>query len=104
MPDVGPLPEPLNSSPVDPEKHWSVLDQTKAEFKASGRSGVVIIISGEQEYHDKLKRFLIPFQTNWEYNPKKPFFVIQHDTQAKELFDKIIAAGLTAELVIAEKK
>jgi hypothetical protein len=43
MPDVGNLPEPLHSSPVDLTKHWNVLAQTKAEFKASGRSGIVLL-------------------------------------------------------------
>jgi hypothetical protein len=104
VPDIGPLPEPLNSSPVDFAKYWSILDQTKAEFKASGRSGVVILIDAETAYHEKLKKFLIPFKTNWEYNSMKPQLVIQHDTQAKELYDKIIAAGLRAELIIAEKE
>jgi len=63
MPETGPLPEPLNSSPVDFAKHWSILDQTKADFKASGRSGVVIIVEPEDEYRAKLTAFLVRYDT-----------------------------------------
>ena len=103
MPKIGPLPEPLDSIPVDLKAHWSVLDQTKAEFKKSGRSGVVIMCEPDPAYQEKLKAFLAKFDTDWTWNAQKPFLVIEHETQAKELFDKIIAAGLKAELVLAVK-
>ena len=104
MPEVGPLPEPLNSSPVDFTKHWSTLDQTKADFKASGRSGVVIIVEPDDEYRAKLTAFLAKYDTT--YDMSKPFqkshLVMEHATQAKDLFDLVINAGLHAELVLAE--
>jgi len=104
MPKIGPLPDPLHTSPVDREKYWSILDQTKAEFKASGRSGVVILIDAETSYHNKLKNFLKRYDTEWEYDPMKPQLVIEHATEAKELFDRIIAAGLRAQLIIAGER
>jgi len=36
------LPEELHTIPVDLKHHWSILDQTKAEFALSGRSGIVL--------------------------------------------------------------
>jgi len=106
MPDIGPLPEPLNSSPVDLTKHWSILDQTKAEFKASGRSGVVIYVEPEDEYRAKLTAFLAKFKTKMELTKAftKPYLVIEHETQAKQLYDLVLASGLKAELVLTEKK
>ena len=104
MPKIGSLPDPLHTSPVDREKYWSILDQTKAEFKASGRSGVVILIDAEASYHNRLKSFLKRYNTEWKYDPMKPQLVIEHATEAKELYDKNIAAGLRAELILAEKQ
>lgn len=63
MPKVGPLAGPLNSSPLDLSKHWSILDQTKAEFKASGRSGVIIMVEPEEGYRRKLTAFLAKYDT-----------------------------------------
>jgi hypothetical protein len=80
------------------------LDQTKAEFKKSGRSGVVIIVDPDPSYQQKLKRFLAAFGTEWECNTRKPYLVIEHGTQAKALFNKVIGAGLKGELVVAEKE
>jgi hypothetical protein len=104
MPEIGPLPEPLNSSPVDFEKHWSILDQTKAEFKASGRSGVVIYVEADDAYRNKLAAFLARFNTKMDLKKPgvKPYLVIEHATQAKELFDLVIKSGLKAELIIAD--
>jgi len=104
MPEIGPLPEPLNSSPVDLSKHWTVLDQTKAEFKASGRSGIVIYVEAEEAYRDKLAAFLARFNTTMDLKKPfvKPYLVIEHATQAKELFDLAIKSGLRAELILAE--
>jgi hypothetical protein len=105
MPDIGPLPEPLNSSPVDMAKHWSILDQTKAEFKASGREGVVIFVEPEDEYRNKLTAFLGKFKSKMDLKKPfvKPYLVIQHDTQARELYNLVLASGLKAELIVAEK-
>lgn len=104
MPEIRPLPEPLNSSPVDMTKHWSILDQTKADFKASGRSGVVIMVEPEDAYREKLTTFLAKFKTKMDLTKPvaKPYLVIQHDTQAKELYDLVLASGLKAELILAE--
>jgi hypothetical protein len=98
MPDVGNLPEPLHSTPVDLTKHWSVLAQTKAEFKASGRSGVVLLEDPTDEYRAKLTAFLAKFNTTWDM--KKPYLVIEHEAEAKALFDLAIKAGLRAELIV----
>jgi hypothetical protein len=99
MPNVGDLPEPLHSTPVDLKVHWTVLDQTKAEFKKSGRSGVVIFNDPDDEYRAKLSALLAKFDTQW--NMKKPYLVIEHATQAEALFKLALAAGLRAELILA---
>src|SRR5208337_3173103 len=93
MPEIGPLPEPINSAPVDFTKHWSILDQTKAELRASGRAGVVIIVEPDAAYQEKLKTFFAAFNTKWVWNGK-PYMVIQHDTEAEALFSRALAAGL----------
>jgi len=98
MPDVGDLPEPLLSSAVDLMKHWSVLAQTKAEFKAAGRSGIVILDDPTDEYRAKVTAFLAKFNTKWDM--KKPYLVIEHATQAEALFNLALKAGLRAELVV----
>jgi hypothetical protein len=98
MPDVGNLPEPLHSSPVDLTKHWSVLAQTKAEFKASGKSGIVILEDPTVEYRAKLTAFLARFNTKWDM--QKPYLVIEHATQAEALFNLALKAGLRAELIV----
>jgi hypothetical protein len=104
MPKVGPLPEPIHSSPVDFSKHWSILDQTKAEFKASGRSGVIIIIEADDPYRDKLSGWLAKYKTKKDMNEPhmKPYLVIEHATLAQGLFDELISEGLHAELILAE--
>jgi hypothetical protein len=106
MPNIGPLPEPLNSSPVDLTKHWSILDQTKAEFETSGRSGVVIVVESEDAYQRKLKAFLAKFKTEMDLTKAfvKPYLVIEHETQARQLYELVLASGLKAELVLAKKK
>lgn len=106
MPEIGPLPEPLNSSPVDFSKQWSILDQTKADFKNSGRSGVVIIVEPDDEYRAKLSAFLAKFNTTMDMNQPnmKPQLVIEHATEAKALYDLVLKMGLHAELILAEKK
>ena len=102
MPDVGPLPEPLNSSPVDKTKHWTVWDQTKAEFKASGRSGIIINVEPEDAYRDKLTAFMTKFNTKFEMPPGvKLYLVIEHATEPKALYDLALKYGLTAELILA---
>ena len=104
MPEVGPLPEPLNSSPVDFSKHWSILDQTKAEFKALGRSGVIIIIEDDDPYRDKLSAWLAKYKIKKDMNEPhmKRHLVIEHATLAEGLFNELIAEGLHAELILAE--
>jgi hypothetical protein len=105
MPKIGPPPEPINSAPRDPSKHWSILDQTKAEFKNSGRSGVVIFIEPDDAYRDKLAAFLAKYQTNFkELNLSKPYLVLEHATQAEALHKELLAAGLKAELFLADAK
>lgn len=101
MPEIGPLPEPLNSSPVDFSKHWSILDQTKAEFKASGRSGVVIFVESDDSYRVKLTAFLEKFNTKFDMSKPgvKPYLVIEHATEAKALYDLVLSYGLKAELI-----
>src|SRR5260370_3018556 len=100
MPDVGNLPEPIHSTPLDLEKHWTILEQTKAEFKRSGRSGVIILNDPSDEYREKVTAFLAKFN-NTRWDMKKPYLVIEHATQAKALYDLVIKAGLRAELVTA---
>jgi hypothetical protein len=100
MPEIGPPPEPINSAPVDREAHWSVWDQTKAEFKKSGRSGIIISVDGDNAYRAKLAAFLAKYNTSAaELDPTKPFLVIEHATQSKALFQQVLAAGLNAELI-----
>ena len=97
MPDIGPpWPDPLDSSPRDPSKHWSILDQTKAEFKASGRSGIVIIVEPDDAYRATLANFLARYNTTMDMNdPKmKHQLVLQHDTQAKGLYEEALGMGL----------
>jgi hypothetical protein len=96
--DVGNLPEPIHSTPVDLTKHWNVLAQTKAEFKASGRTGIVLLEDPTPEYRAKLAAFLARFNHKWEM--KKPYLVIEHETEAKALFDLAIKSGLRAELIV----
>lgn len=98
MPNIGPPPEPINSAPVDFSKHWSILDQTKAEFKNSGRSGIVIIIEPDDAYKAKLTAFLAKFNTPPTWNDAKPYLVIEHATQSEALFNLALASGLKAEL------
>src|SRR5260370_30737183 len=99
MPKIGPLPEDIGNNPIDLTKHWSILDQTKADFKKSGRSGVVIIIDPDDEYRAKLAAFLAKYDTPCDVT--KPQLVIEHDTQAKALYDLVRKAGLKAELILA---
>lgn len=102
MPDIGPLPEPINSTPLDLTAHWSILDQTKAEFQTSGRSGVVIIVDPDDEYRAKLTAFLAKCGTNTKkWDMAKPYLVIEHATHAEALFKLVLEAGLKAELVTA---
>jgi hypothetical protein len=91
------LPEELHTIPVDLKHHWSILDQTKAEFAKSGRSGIVLYREEDAAYKERLKKFLAKFGFKWETG--KPYLVIQHDTQSKELFDLVTKAGLRAELI-----
>jgi len=105
MPKIGPVPDDVNV-PRDEEKHWSILDQTKAEFAKSGRSGIVIYVEPDEpdgEYKKKLTAFLGKFNTKMEPTTK-PYLVIEHETQAKELFDLVTKAGLKAELFTAAKE
>jgi len=95
--DVENLPEELHTIPVDLKHHWSILDQTKAEFAKSGRSGIVLYWEEDAAYKERLKTFLAKFGRKWETG--KPYLVIQHDTQSKELFDLVTKAGLRAELI-----
>lgn len=103
MPDIGPPPEPINSAPVDFSKHWSILDQTKAEFKNSGRSGVIIFLEPDDEYIAKLTAFLARFNTPPTWNRAKPHLLIEHATEAEALYKLVLASGLKAELITAAK-
>ena len=103
MPDIGPPPEPISSAPVDLSKHWSILDQTKAELQKSGRSGVIIIIEPDDVYRAKLSAFLAKFNASAAtLNMAKPYLIIEHATEAEALFHLVLAAGLKAELVKAK--
>lgn len=102
MPDAGNLPEPLHSTEVDLTKHWTVLDQTKAEFKASGRSGIVLFEDPTVEYRAKLTAFLAKFNTKWDM--AKPYLVIEHATEAPALYALVLKHGLRAELILAPEK
>jgi len=77
------------------------LDQTKAEFKASGRSGVVIIIEPDDEYRTKLIAFLARFNTKYDMSKpmQKPYLVIEHATEAQALYNLVLKSGLKAELI-----
>jgi hypothetical protein len=97
-PNVGDLPADLKKLPVDLTRHWTVLDQTKDAFKKSGRSGVVIIGGPEEEYRAKVNAYLARYNTQWAF--ERDNFVIQHDTQARELFNEMRMAGLRVELII----
>jgi hypothetical protein len=95
--EPGNLPEEIHTAPIDREKYWSILDQTKAEMRKAGRAGIVLIDKEDAEYKARMAKFLAKFGHKWD--AKKPYFVIQHDTQAKELFAAATAAGLDAELI-----
>jgi len=100
MTEIGPPPEPINSAPVDLTKHWSILDQSKAEFLASGRCGIVIFVEPDDEYREKLSAFLEKFGTKrGSWNMAKPYLLIEHATEARALFNAVIKAGLRAELI-----
>jgi hypothetical protein len=105
MPPITPLPEPLNSIPVNKDKYWSIWDQSKGEFQASGRSGIIIRVEPEAAYLEKLNAWLGKFG-NTHLDTAKPYLkehlIIQHDTQAKELYKDALAAGLTVELAEAK--
>jgi hypothetical protein len=77
------------------------LYQTKAEFKKSGRSGVVIIVDPDDEYRAKLTAFLAKYDTNTKWDMAKPYLVIEHATQAEALSKLVLESGLKAELVTA---
>ncbi len=95
--DVGNLPKEIHTAPVDREKHWSILDQTKAEMKKAGRAGIVLLDREDAAYKARMAAFLAGFNHKWD--AKKPYLVIQHDTQSKELFEAAKKAGLDAELI-----
>lgn len=95
--DVGNLPSEIHTAPVDREKHWSILDQTKAEMKKAGRAGIVLLDKEDPAYKAKMATFLARFNHKWD--AKKPYLVIQHDTEAKALFEAAQKAGLDAELI-----
>jgi len=104
MPEVGPPPEPLNSSPVDFSKYWAILDQTKADFKASGRSGVVIVVEPDDAYRAKVAASLAKLNTKMDINKPniKPQLVIEHATEVWALYDLVLKMGLHSELILAE--
>jgi hypothetical protein len=77
------------------------LYQTKAEFKKSGRSGVVIIVDPDDEYRAKLTAFLAKYDANTKWDMAKPYLVIEHATQAEALSKLVLESGLKAELVTA---
>lgn len=97
VPEIGNLPDPLHTSPVDFSKHWTVLDQTKAEFRDSGRSGVILLNGPEDSYRAKVTSFLAKFGMKWDF--RKDYLVLEYDTEAKKLFDAMRAAGLNVELI-----
>jgi hypothetical protein len=97
VPEIGILPDPLHTSPVDLTKHWTVLDQTKSEFRDSGRSGVILLNGPEDSYRAKVTAFLSKFGMKWNFG--KDYLVIEHDTEARKLFDAMRAAGLNVELI-----
>ena len=103
MLDIGPLPEPINSTPVDFSKHWSILDQTKAAFKNSGRSGVVIFIEPDDGYTAKLTAFLARFNTPPTWSKAKPYLVIEHATQAEDLYKLVLASEKCTALGIGAR-
>ena len=99
MPEIGPPPEPINSTPVDKKTYWTILDQTKAEFKKDGRSCVVITVGEDAASRKKVADFCAKYETKFDVNTPKPYFVIEHATQCEALFKEALAAGLTAELI-----
>ena len=101
MPKIGPIPDDVNVA-RDEKKHWSILDQTKAEFEKSGRSGIIIYVEPDAEYEKKLTAFLAKYDTKMGPT-KKPYLVIEHETQAEQLFNLVKSAGLKAELFTPKK-
>lgn len=59
-------------------------------------------VESENAYWEKLIQFLAKFDSKMDLAKSfvKPYLVIQHDTQAKELYDLAIASSLKAELVL----
>ncbi len=101
MPKIGPVPDDINAD-VDLKKHWSILDQTRAELIKSGRSGVIIYVDAEDAYQTKLAAFLKRFDTEMPQD-NKPYLIIEHDTQADKLFARVLEFGLKAELIPAQR-
>jgi hypothetical protein len=95
---VGPPPDDVKDikvGPGAPGKHWSILDGIKDEMRKSGRSGIIITVEPDGEGRKKLEKFLV--DNHCEGTTKKPYLIIEHATQAKDLFKLAKAAGLTAE-------
>jgi hypothetical protein len=102
MPEITKPPEPINSMPVDLKKHWSILDQTKAEFQKTGRPGIVILIGEDAAARKNLADFLDKqFATKFDINTPKPYLVIEHQTQAQDLYRIFHKAGFNVELIKA---
>jgi hypothetical protein len=93
----GNLPDDIGTTPVDLQNHWSVLDQTKELMRQAGRPGVVFLDKEDAAYKEKMAAFLAKFNHKWD--AKKPYLVVQHDTQSKELFEVAKKAGLDVELI-----
>jgi hypothetical protein len=91
------LPDDLHTAPVDRENFWSILDQTKALMRKAGRPGIVLLDKEDPAYKEKMAAFLAKYNHKWE--AKKPYLVIQHDTQSKELYEAAKNAGLDVELI-----
>ena len=95
--EPGNLPDDIGTTPVDLQNHWSVLDQTKALMRKAGRPGVVFLDKEDAAYKEKMAAFLARFDHEWD--AKKPYLVVQHDTQSRELFEAAKKAGLDVELI-----
>jgi hypothetical protein len=91
------LPDDIGTTPVDLKNHWSILDQTKALMRQAGRPAVVFLAKEDAAYKEKMAAFLAKFNHKWD--AKKPYLIVQHDTQSKELFEAAKRAGLDVELI-----
>lgn len=91
------MPRSIGRKKIDFTKHWSILDQTKEEFRKAGRFGIVIVVGHTDEDRQKLTYFLAKLGA--ESDMDRQHIIIENKKYAKELFQLARQDGLTVELI-----